>query len=108
MAEVMLFNILDWCFKNTNILEAMEKSGAKFIHFATEMGYTPVVEKLLQVNFSNQVHSKDDQSQFTPLFLASIRGHAEIVKMLLQNGAEVNCQEVWDSLHFIEHAKVDT
>ena len=95
MAEIVLFSILDWCFKNTNILEAVEKSGAKFIHFATEMGYTSVIEKVLKVNGYNQVHSKDDQNQFTPLFLASTRGHTEIVKMLLQSGAEVNCQEVW-------------
>ena len=57
MAEVMLFSILDWCFKNTNILEAVEKSGAKFIHFATEMGFTSVIEKVLKVNGSNQGRS---------------------------------------------------
>ena len=91
MGEVMLSNILDWCYKNTNILKAKddENIGKSFIHFASENGYTPVVADLLTNELDINV---EDKAQCTPLHLASKKGHTEIVKLLIQYGAAVNCK----------------
>ena len=61
MAEEMLNNILEWCFKYTNILQAKEdeNTGKGFIHYVSEQGYTPVVAKFL---------AKDVGSEFERLF----------------------------------------
>ena len=73
MVEEMLNNILEWCFKNTNILEAEEigNMGKRFIHFASENGYAPVVAKLLTQGI--EVNLKD-KLQKTPL-LVLINNH---------------------------------
>ena len=41
MAEQVLQDVLEWCFKNTNILEAKDndKYGESLIHFASERCY---------------------------------------------------------------------
>ena len=46
----MLKNVLEWCFKNTNILDAKDNNyneGERFIHFAAKNGYVSIVKQLI-------------------------------------------------------------
>jgi serine/threonine-protein phosphatase 6 regulatory ankyrin repeat subunit B len=42
------------------------------------------------------VNVENDEYGWTPLHEAADNGHVEIVRLLLQNGAEVNARGVWD------------
>ena len=76
MAEEVLQNVLEWCFKNTNILEAKDndKYGESLIHFASERGYVSVVTQLLAKGVSPDLK---DNSEFASLHLASRNGHTD-------------------------------
>ena len=90
MAEEMLDSILDWCFKNTNILRAKDFSdnGKGLIHFASEKGYSLIITKLLAKGV--EVDRKDNLG-CTPLHLAASNGQIDVAKLLLENGSDVNC-----------------
>ena len=87
MVEEMLNNILEWCFKNTNILQAKEFDGKGLIHFASKKGYTSLVATLLAKEVD--VDLKDHLGE-TSLHLASEKGNLEMAKFLLENGADTN------------------
>ena len=90
MAEEVLKNVLEWCFKNTNVLDAKDNDyneGERFIHFAAKNGYVSVVKQLIEKGVSPDL--KDDTS-YTPLHNASYYGHVEVAKLLFQNGADPN------------------
>ena len=91
MAEKVLQDVLEWCFKNTNILVAKDndKYGESLIHFASEKGYVSVVTQLLAKGVYPDLK---DNSEFASLHLASRNGHTEIAKVLIQNGADLNSQ----------------
>ena len=73
MAEEMLNSILDWCFENTDILQAKDHFyGKNFLHFVSEKGYAPVVDKLLGKGV--EVDARDF-SEGTPLHWVSKIGH---------------------------------
>ena len=100
MAQEILNHILDWCFKNTNILEAKENDNNNrgFLHFVSENGYDSVITKLLAKEV--QIDAIDDLG-FSPLHLASSKGHVEVARTLVQNGAIVHRKsfEVQTPLH---------
>ena len=93
MTMEMLKDTLDWCFKNTNILEAKDKAanGEGLIHFVSGKGYAPLVKKLLtegaDVNLKNDLN-------YTPLHIASEKGHLEVAEMLIDFGnADVDVKD---------------
>ena len=81
MAEEVLKNVLEWCFKNTNILNAKDNlnNGERLMHFAAENGYVSVVKQLVEKGVSP--HIKCDIN-YNPLHYASKEGHVELVKLL--------------------------
>ena len=97
MGEEILKNVLNWCFKNTNILMAkdFDNYGESFLHFATDNGYTSVVTQILAEDVSPDL---EDNSNSTPLHLASQKGLTEIAEILIQNGANLNCKETHKNL----------
>jgi hypothetical protein len=73
-------------------------------HFAIN-GLTTSVKRLLSIR-NITVNVKDDETGATPLHCAAWKGHVEITRLLLQNGAEVNAKSnggstplVWDAHH---------
>ena len=57
MAEEVLKNVLEWCFKNTNILDAQDNQfyRERLIHFAARNGYLSVVEQMLNKGVSSDL-----------------------------------------------------
>lgn len=64
-----------------------------------EMGNYETILNKLQKN-KNLVHCSDEEGK-TPLHIATINGHYEIVEYLIQNGADCNAQDKygWTPLH---------
>jgi hypothetical protein len=75
--------------------------GRTQLHHCAEKGLTTSVKRLLSIRNIN-VNVKDDGDGMTPLHWAARNGHVEIVRLLLQNGAEVNAKSNrgWTPLHW--------
>jgi hypothetical protein len=67
------------------------REGKTQLHHCAINGFTTSVKRLLSIRNIN-VNVKDDVSGSTPLHDAAENGHIEIVRLLLQNGAEVNAK----------------
>jgi hypothetical protein len=83
--------------------------GQTQLHHCVRKGLTSSVKRLLSIRNIN-VNVKNDWNGSTPLHWAAWNGHIEIVRLLLQNGAEVNAKDRWDRtpLHFAAyHGHVD-
>jgi hypothetical protein len=65
--------------------------GESQLHHCAWNGFTTSVKRLLSIRNIN-VNVKDDWNGSTPLRYAAGKGHAEIARLLLQNGAEVNAK----------------
>ena len=65
------------------------RRGMTQLHHCAENGFTTSVKRLLSIRNIN-VNVKDDEYGMTPLDYAALNGHVEIIRFLLQNGAEVN------------------
>jgi hypothetical protein len=65
------------------------RRGFTQLHFCADKGLTTSVKRLLSIRNIN-VNVKNDANGETPLHYAAWNGHVEIVRLLLQNGAEVN------------------
>jgi hypothetical protein len=63
--------------------------GETQLHHCARNGLTTSVKRLLSIRNIN-VNVKDDWRGMTPLHYAAYNGHVEIVRLLLQNGADVN------------------
>ncbi|KAF6787298.1 hypothetical protein CMUS01_16465 [Colletotrichum musicola] len=60
---------------------------------ASAGGYTKVVKRLLRYDADrHQTINLVDTKRATALFLASFKGHAKIVRLLLENGADIDIQ----------------
>jgi hypothetical protein len=68
------------------------RRGRTQLHHCAEKGLTTSVKRLLSIRNIN-VNVKDDVYGATALHDAAINGHVEIVRLLLQNGAEVNAKD---------------
>ena len=75
--------------------------GRTQLHFCAKNGFTTSVKRLLSIRNIN-VNMKDDWTGWTPLNWAALKGHVEIARLLLQNGAEVNVRDSLDRtpLHY--------
>jgi hypothetical protein len=65
--------------------------GRTQLHYCAENGLTTSVKRLLSIRNINK-YVKDDWNGWTPLHDAAYNGHVEIVRLLLQNGAELNAR----------------
>jgi hypothetical protein len=87
----------------------LRRRGMTQLHHCAENGLTSSVKRLLSIRNIN-VNVKDDWNGWTPLHWAALKGHIEIARLLLQNGAEVNAKD-YDGrtpLHFAaSQGKVD-
>ncbi|KAF8777403.1 Ankyrin-3 like protein [Argiope bruennichi] len=59
------------------------------LHSAVESGHLNIVKKLLELEIRNDINEKNNESA-TPLELASVEGYCEIVRVLLEKGADPN------------------
>ena len=69
--------------------------GRTQLHHCAQNSLTTSVKRLLSIRNIN-VNVKNDVSGSTPLHWAAANGHVEIVRLLLQNGADVNAKDRWD------------
>ena len=82
---------VDW--KNTNgfiLPEDHTGNGWSLLHLAAVQGYATVVRNLLENG--HQVDKLDLEEKITPLISASRKGHEDIVRILLEHGADTNAQ----------------
>ena len=77
----------------------MNKVNRSLIHYACENGWLRVVKDLIECKTNiNGFHN-----DYAPLHLAASKGHSEIVKLLLANGADINLnsrKEKRSAIHF--------
>ncbi len=66
------------------------------LHYAAFCGLHTVV-KFLSIKHSQDVHSGDVGNKSTPLHLASGAGHVEVVRVLVDHGADVTAQDNYGS-----------
>jgi hypothetical protein len=71
------------------MMNVKNRRGRTQLHICAENGLTSSVKRLLSIRNIN-VNVKDDRKGWTPLHYAAWKGHVEIARLLLQNGAEVN------------------
>jgi hypothetical protein len=85
------------------------KRGETQLHHCVRKGLTTSVKRLLSIRNIN-VNVKDDWNGWTPLDYAAWKGHIEIARLLLQNGADVNVRSNggWTPLYWAAyHGHVD-
>jgi RNA polymerase sigma factor (sigma-70 family) len=76
---------------NVSVVEYLKKEGFPYrpdLYTAAGMGDLQTVEKLIQEG--HDVNLKDRASGFTPLMYAASAGHVDAVKLLVEQGANVN------------------
>jgi ankyrin repeat protein len=73
------------------MMNVKNMNGRTQLHHCAENGFTSSVKRLLSIRNIN-VNVKDDVYGWTPLHEAAWKGHVEIIRLLLQNGAEVNAK----------------
>ena len=61
------------------------------LHFASHWGFDSIIDFLIK-DRSQDVNSQNFDQNFTPLHLASIRGHAKVACMLIDRGADLTVQ----------------
>nr|XP_042907958.1 uncharacterized protein LOC107440007 [Parasteatoda tepidariorum] len=71
--------------------KTIDREGRTFLHVAASEGLTAFVSDQLQIG-CNVMHTK--QKGNTALHIASVKGHAEIVELLLVHVKENNCDEL--------------
>jgi ankyrin repeat protein len=62
------------------------------LHYAALCGLHTVV-KFLAIEHSRDVHSQGGNDESTPLHLASEKGHVEVVRILVEHGADTTVQD---------------
>ena len=60
--------------------------GRNLLHAAAEGGNISIVKSMLSCG----IDSKDDESSVTPLIIAAMKNHVEVMKYLLQKGADIS------------------
>ena len=73
-----------------NYFNVRTTKGNTLIHEAVESGQSNVIQLLLQNGISPESKGKNNQS---PLHLASVKGHIECLRALLEGGADINFKD---------------
>ena len=82
--------------------------GRNLLHAAAEGGNILIVRSML--SFDIDINSKGDESSATPLIIAAMENHVEVMKYLLQKGADISLtvgSEKRNALHIAsEHGSI--
>ena len=62
--------------------------GGTYLHFAAYLGDVDAT-KILLIEDKAEVNATDEDER-TPMHFAALKGHADVAKVLIQNGADVN------------------
>jgi ankyrin repeat protein len=84
-ANCRLYHLLDSYLYRYNV----QQSGSSALLWAARHGQDATAQKFLRARANIQATNNDDQA---PLLLAVEKGHEQVVKMLLDEGADVNAQ----------------
>lgn len=96
------FNIFETTIAdNPKLLTATDKNQRYILHWAAVQGRERVAELLLK--FENPPINELDDTQTSPLILATLKGNLNIVKMLVEKGADIN-QRNWQGHSSIQYA----
>ena len=89
----MMKKVLNWCYDHTFINKMRGSKGPKnnLLHYACKEGYFPIVEMLLEENRFEDIDCLGQSGQ-TPLHEAAFECHYDIVKILVEKGANVNAK----------------
>ncbi|KAI6212728.1 CBR-TRP-4 protein [Aphelenchoides besseyi] len=72
---------------NNAVLTAVDHNGFTGAHIAAMKGSLAVVKELMMIDKAMVIHAKTKTMEATTLHMAAAGGHAKIVKILLENGA---------------------
>ena len=79
-----------------------EPGNLPVLHFAAYSGILPLVHKILQ-RAPNEINVRDSSGS-TALYWASVYGHAAVVQLLLEKGADVNMTSCFERTALLEAA----
>lgn len=104
VGNLILLDLLVMCQKDTTVLEYLEdqirnvfeisklyEDGRGFIYYAITRGWTEVARKLLQLNAG--ISRQADTKGLTPLHYACRMGNFEMVKLLVEFGADIHASD---------------
>ena len=79
--------------------------GRSLIYWACRYGHLEIVKLLFTYNYINVNIDSTDNDGMTPLHVATIKGHYDVVKYLLENGVNLNILDNYGSspLHYASH-----
>ena len=82
------------CIESMRIaaIENVDFQESDALHHAAEDGNCSVLNFLLDIGFKNTIN-EFDADHFTPLMRAAMKGHIDIVRVLLESGADVNAYD---------------
>ncbi len=66
--------------------------GGTALHYAAHCGLPDIV-KFLAIDHPQDVHSQGFDDKSTPIHMASINGHVEVVRILVEHGADAKAQD---------------
>lgn len=86
-----------------NLIREKDRNDRTILHWAALQGKERLVEYILE-NFKKLIEiDQRDDVQATPLILATLGGNLNIVKMLLNNGADINARN-WNGHSSLQYA----
>lgn len=96
------FNVFETTIAdNPKLLTATDKNQRYILHWAAVQGRERVVELLL--SFNDPPINELDDTKASPLILATLKGNLNVVKMLVEKGANIN-QRNWQGHSSIQYA----
>ena len=75
-------------FTNAQKVSVATKDGSTCAHIAASKGSVSVIEELMKFDKNFVISSRNKLTDSTPLHIATEGGHFDVVKLLLDNGAQ--------------------